>query len=205
MRLVLVDDQASFRDGMRALLGTVEGVEIVGEAASGEEAVGVVLGARPDLVFMDIRMPGVDGIEATRRINAQSPGTRILVLTTFDEDELVASAVAAGAIGYLLKGTPLDDILDIARLALRGYSTFGRGLGVKPAAKHDSPNPPRLPELSERERRVWQLIGEGLTNREVALRLHLTEGTIKNYVSALLGVLGVRHRTQAALLWRTMQ
>ena len=207
IRVLLADDQASFRDGLRELFATVAGVEIAGEAADGADAVEKALRLRPDVVLMDIRMPGMDGIAATRALRAQNPDACVLMLTTFDEDELVADAIRAGPMGYLLKGTPIEDIVSILHLALRGYTAIGRG--VVPAQRRRTETEEEVDEalrrsdrLTAREREIWELIGQGLTNREVANRLSLTEGTVRNYVSALLGTLGVRHRTQAALLWR---
>ncbi len=156
---------------------------------------------------MDIRMPVMDGIAATRKLREQNHEVCVLMLTTFDEDDLVADAIHAGAMGYLLKGTPIDDIVSILHLALRGYTALGRG--VLPGQRRRTETEEevgdalrRSDRLTAREREIWELIGQGLTNREVADRLSLTEGTVRNYVSALLGTLGVRHRTQAALLWR---
>ena len=197
MKILLADDQAAFRAGLRDVLSTVAGMEVVGEAANGEEAVRLSDELQPDVVLMDVRMPIMDGIAATRAICARLPGACVLVLTTFDEDELVTAAIRAGALGYLLKGTPVDDIASILQLALRGYTA----IGPRPVADEMAE---RVRQFTERERDIWALIGEGLTNREVAQRLFLSEGTVKNYVSTILGTLGVRHRTQAALLWRRM-
>lgn len=206
VRVLLADDQASFRTGLRDALSTVEAVAVIGEASNGSEAVRMAALLQPDAVLMDLRMPGMDGIAATRAICSERPGSCVLVLTTFDEDELVTAAIRAGALGYLLKGTPVDDIANILRLALRGYTAIGPGVRPNaPIAADDEGIDAILARsngFSDREREVWSLIGEGLTNREVAKQLFLSEGTVKNYVSAILGSLGVRHRTQAALLWR---
>jgi DNA-binding NarL/FixJ family response regulator len=207
IRLLLVDDQPSFRQGLCELFSTVDGVTIAGEAANGREAVDAARALAPDAILMDLHMPVMDGIAATRAIRAANPDACILVLTTFDEDEYVTQAVHAGAMGYLLKGTPIDDIVEILRLALRGYTALGRGLSAVASAPPagDAGRNDALAHagaLSDREREIWRLVGDGLTNREVAQRLALSEGTVKNYVSSILGTLGVRHRTQAALLWR---
>jgi DNA-binding NarL/FixJ family response regulator len=196
MKLVLVDDQTDFRSGLRDLLSSVDEVEVVGEASSGSEAVDVVLDLRPDITLMDIRMPDVDGITATASIRAKWPDACVLVLTTFDEDALVRGAMQAGAAGYLLKGMPLEEMLAVLHLALRGYTTVSPRAGSPNTFFED------VPDLSERERQIWRLLGEGCTNRDIAEQLFITEGTVKNYVSGVLAALGVRHRTEAALLWR---
>lgn len=208
MNIVIVDDQDDFRTGLCDLLGTVDDFKVVGEAADGKQAVDLVCQLQPDIVLMDIRMPRMDGITATRSIHAQWPNVCVLVLTTFDEDDLIAAAIQAGAMGYLLKGTPIDALADIIRLALRGYATFSRAI----VAPHNV-SAPSIPELSavekqadalsQREREVWRLIGLGATNRDIAISLSLTEGTVKNYVTNILSTLGARHRTEAALLWRS--
>lgn len=200
MKILIADDQPEFRTGLRDLLSTAEGIEVVGEAANGEEAVIAALRLRPDVTLMDIRMPVMDGIAATSAIRSRDPRACVLVLTTFDEDRLVRESMRAGACGYLLKGTPLDDMLAIFSLALRGYTAIGKGVHA-PAGDGQADN--RLAELSAREREILSLIGQGLTNRDIAEALYLTEGTVKNYVTQILGTLGVRHRTEAALLWRT--
>lgn len=200
MKLVLVDDQADFRSGLRDLLSSAAEMEIVGEAAHGEDAVEAVLKLRPDVTLMDIRMPVMDGIAATSAIRARWPDACVLMLTTFDEDALVRDAMRAGATGYLLKGMPLEDMRAILKLALRGYTT------IAPRVSARSPEidaAALAAHLSERERQIWALLGEGFTNRDIAEQLFITEGTVKNYVSGILGTLGVRHRTEAALLWRS--
>jgi len=206
IRVLLADDQPAFREGLRELLATADEIEVAGEAANGAEAVEAALRLAPDVVLMDIRMPKLDGIAAVRALRERRPDACVLMLTTFDDDELVAAAIEAGAMGYLLKGTPVDDIVDILHLALRGYTAIGRGVAPpRPRSRTDREVDHALRRsaaLGKRETEIWGLIGEGLTNREVAERLALTEGTVKNYVSSLLGTLGVRHRTQAALLWR---
>ena len=206
MKLVLVDDQADFRSGLRDLLSSAAGVEVIGEASEGREAVDVVLRLRPDITLMDIRMPRMDGIAATAAIRAEWPDACVLVLTTFDEDTLVRDAIQAGAAGYLLKGMPLAEMLAVFHLALRGYTTVGPRTGpvtaLAEATKSDGDAAVRAASLSERERQIWSFLGEGRTNRDIAERLFITEGTVKNYVSVVLSTLGVRHRTEAALLWR---
>lgn len=198
MRIFIADDQAAFRSGLRDLLASAPDIEIIGEAPNGKTAVESALSMRPDITLMDIRMPLMDGIAATAAIRDQWPDACILMLTTFDEDRLVQDSMRAGATGYLLKGTPLDDMLSIFSLALRGYTAIGKGVRPPSQPVEDE----RIERLSQREREILALIGEGLTNRDIAQALFLTEGTVKNYVTQILGTLGVRHRTEAALLWR---
>ncbi len=199
MNVLIVDDQVDFRTSLRDLLGSAPDVTVAGEASNGEEAVHAALELRPDIILIDIRMPVMDGIAATAAILKQWADACVLVLTTFDEDQLVRDALRAGAAGYLLKGTPLEDMLSIFALATRGYVAIGKG--VRPAAKTDEDQ--RIERLSQREREILALIGEGLTNRDIAKSLFLSEGTVKNYITQILGTLGVRHRTEAALLWRS--
>lgn len=199
MNILIVDDQAEFRSGLRDLLMTAPNVAVAGQAANGKEGIETALSLRPDITLMDIRMPVMDGIAATEAIRRQWTGACILVLTTFDEDRLVREAMRAGAAGYLLKGTPLEDMLSIFSLAVRGYTAIGKGVRQAAHAAEDE----RIERLSQREREILSLIGEGLTNRDIAHALSLTEGTVKNYITQILGTLAVRHRTEAALLWRS--
>jgi DNA-binding NarL/FixJ family response regulator len=160
---------------------------------------------RPDIVLMDLRMPVVDGIAATRAIRAQAPATKILVLTTFDEDELVRKAIAAGAAGYLLKASPVDDIGAVIALAMKGYAAFAPGIigdATAPSIVTDVP-PGALAALTPRERDVLRELGTGATNRVIAKRLGLTEGTVRNYVTRILSQLALTSRTQAALFARS--
>ena len=199
MKLLIADDQREFRTGLRDLLCAADGIEVIGEAANGEDAVHAALALHPDITLMDIRMPVMDGVAATRAIRTAWPRACILMLTTFDEDRLVRESMSAGACGYLLKGTPLEDMLAIFALALRGYTSIGKGVRLPTQAKGREE---QFRALSARERDILELIGKGFTNRDIAETLFLTEGTVKNYVTQILGTLGVRHRTEAALLWR---
>ncbi|HET9095517.1 MAG TPA: response regulator transcription factor [Candidatus Baltobacteraceae bacterium] len=199
MNILIADDQAEFRSGLRDLLSSAPGVEVIGEASNGDEAVAAALRLDPDITLMDIRMPVMDGIAATLAIRSRNPQACVLVLTTFDEDRLVRESMRAGACGYLLKGTPLEDMLAIFALAVRGYTAIGKGVRLPDHHQHADE---RIAQLSEREREILALIGDGLTNRDIASTLFLTEGTVKNYVTQILSALGVRHRTEAALLWR---
>ncbi|HEY1655295.1 MAG TPA: response regulator transcription factor [Candidatus Tumulicola sp.] len=178
MKALLVDDQPEFRKSLRDLLASVPGFEIVGEAGDGKEAVALALESRPDIILMDIRMPRMDGIAATTAIRKVWAAARILVLTTFDDDRLIQEAIAAGAAGYLLKGTPLDDFVAILRLATKGYIAIGRGNVQRPLGDYDNLRE-RAERLNERERQIWALIGGGHTNRDIAQRLFLTEGTVR--------------------------
>jgi len=202
VKALLVDDQLEFRESLRDLLASVPDVEIVGEAGNGEKAIAIALDTRPDIILMDIRMPGVDGIAATMAIRKAWPDARILVITTFDDDRLIQEAIGAGATGYVLKGTPLDDLVAILRLATKGYISIGRGNVQRPVNDANDQMRERAKRLSERERQIWALLGRGHTNRDIAGRLFLTGGTVKNYITTILSTLGVRHRTEAALLWR---
>jgi DNA-binding NarL/FixJ family response regulator len=212
LRLLLVDDQALFREGLRTLLGLQEDFEVVGEAANGEEAVACVRSLAPDVVLMDLRMPVLDGVEATRRIVAEQPDCRVIVLTTFEEDEEVFSALRAGAAGYLLKASPSGKLCEAIRLATRGESflepsvtakvvgEFAR-MGARTARRMA---PPLAEPLSVRERDVLRLLAEGRSNKEIASELGIAEGTVKNHMSNVLGKLGALDRTQAALRAREL-
>ena len=201
MKILIADDQTAFRNGLRDLLGRAREIDIVGEAANGKEAVEAALSLRPDITLMDIRMPVLDGVAATAAIRRQWADACVIVLTTFDEDHLIRRSMRAGASGYLLKGTPLKDMLAIFALAIGGYTTIGKG--VRPPAQDCVDE--RIGRLTQRERDILALVGEGQTNRDIAEALFLTEGTVKNYISQILVTLGVRHRTEAALLWRKMR
>jgi DNA-binding NarL/FixJ family response regulator len=205
IRVVLVDDQDAFRIGMRALLSTIPGVTVVGEAGNGRDAVAVAARERPDIVLMDLRMPLVDGIAATRAIRARTPSTRILALTTFDDDDLVRKAIAAGAAGYLLKASPVDDIGAVLTLAMKGYAAFAPGIiGTESAPAFFAEVPAdALAALTPRERDVLNEMGTGASNRAIGERLGLTEGTVRNYVTRILSQLGLTSRTQAALFARS--
>jgi DNA-binding NarL/FixJ family response regulator len=211
IRVLLVDDQKLMREGLRTLLELEQGIEIVAEAGDGAAAVARFQELEPDVVLMDIRMPGMDGVEATRRIRAAAPEARILMLTTFDEDELVYEAVRAGARGYLLKDVSGADLAE----AITAVAAGGAALQPTVARKvmdafarlaKPAPQPERhLAEpLSARERAVLGLVARGLSNKEIAERLFLAEGTVKNHVSAILQKIGARDRTQAALQARKL-
>jgi DNA-binding NarL/FixJ family response regulator len=211
IRVLIVDDQALIREGLKILLELEEGIEIVGEAAEGSSGVAAYASARPDVVLMDIRMPLMDGVEATKRIRALDPDARILVLTTFDEDRLVLDAVRAGARGYLLKDLSGADLAAALREVAAGGAALQAGVARKVMDAYarlagDAEIAGRLPveDLSSRERSVLVLLAQGLSNKEIAARLFLSEGTVKNHVSAILQKIGARDRTQAALRARDL-
>ena len=208
IRVLLVDDQAILRQGLQALLNLEDDIQIVGEAGHGREALSVIQRSLTtpnavDLVLMDIRMPVMDGVAATREILRQFPAIKVLVLTTFDDDELVQHAVQAGAVGYLLKDTPSEEVAQAIRAVHRGYAQFGPGIFQK-MRPQTVPSKPAVPlgfdDLTPRELEVLALIGQGASNREIAQALFLSEGTVKNHVTNILSRLNLRDRTQAALL-----
>jgi len=199
-RVVVVDDQELVRTGFAMILEKA-GVEVVGQGANGEEGVALALEHRPDVVLMDVRMPGVDGIEATRRIAAVPDGPRVLVLTTFDLDEYVFAAVEAGASGFVLKDVPPDDLVHAVRVVARGEAMLAPALIrrlLERFARQGSPAPNAV-QLSERESGVARLVARGLSNAEIAADLFLSEATVKTYVSRLLTKLDLRDRVQVAV------
>lgn len=205
--VMLVDDQQIIRQGLKTLLDLEEDITIVGDADNGETALARLAQLQrsdqlPAVVLMDMRMPVMDGVAATGAIATQYPSIQVLVLTTFDDDDLIAQAMAVGAKGYLLKDTPSEELAQAIRSVAKGYSQFGPGILEKMlAGQQQSVDVPEgFDELTPREKDVLRLIGTGANNREIAEALFLSEGTVKNHVTRLLGRLGVRDRTQAALL-----
>jgi len=206
LRLLLVDDQVLFREGLRLLLATRPELEVVGEAGDGEEALREVARLRPDVVLMDLRMPLLDGVAATRRLRALQPECRVIALTTFDDDEYVFDALRAGAVGYLLKDVSSPKLFEAIRAAARGESFLQPSVAAKVVAEFarlagqaPSSAAPLVEPLSERERQVLRLMAAGATNKEIAAQLFIAPGTVKNHVTSILGKLGVSDRTQAAL------
>ena len=206
IRLLLVDDQALLRESLGLLLSVQSDLCVVGEAANGEEALRQAAALRPDVVLMDLRMPVLNGVAATRRLRASQLETRVIVLTTFDDDEDVFEALRAGAVGYLLKDVSGDKLVEAVRAAARGESFLQPAIAAKVVAEFarltDARPPPALPlpePLSERELEVLRLLATGATNREIAAALFIAEGTVKNYLTSILGKLGARDRTQALL------
>jgi DNA-binding NarL/FixJ family response regulator len=206
IRVLICDDQAIVCEGLRAILEGVGDIEVVGVANNGVEAIELTRTTRPDLVLMDLKMPRMNGIQATKAICEQFPGVRILVLTTYDEDDWVIDAIRSGAAGYVLKDTPQEDLLKAIMETMMGWSHIDPQVAGK-LLKHVAEQPDRvLPEpklighLSEREREVLRLLASGLSNANIAQTLFLSDGTVKNYVSIIFSKLGVADRTQAALL-----
>jgi DNA-binding NarL/FixJ family response regulator len=202
IRLLLVDDQTLFRQGLASLLSLEEDLEIVGQASHGKEAIALTEQLQPDVILMDVRMPICDGVVATREIHQRFPWIRILVFTTFDEDEYIWQSLQAGALGYLLKSTPAAQLAAAIRTLHQGYCQLGSTIAHKVFAQLNplsSVKQNSYQHLSERELEVLTLVAQGKNNREIAKALHLSEGTVKNYVSQILARLGLRDRTQAAL------
>ncbi len=201
--ILLVDDQRLLREGLRTLLELHPDLKVVGEAGDGDEAERTVERVEPDVVLMDLRMPRVDGVTATRRITARWPQLPVLVLTTYDDDDLVFQALGAGACGYLLKDVGSDALAEAVRAAARGESPLQPSVARKVISRlrgHGLQDDIQLLEaLTEREVEVLALLATGATNREIAGRLFLSEGTVKNYISAILTKTGLRGRTEAAL------
>lgn len=202
IRVLLADDQPLFRQGLASLLSLEDDLEIVGQANNGQEAITITEQLQPDVILMDVRMPVCDGVKATREIHQRFPWIRVLVLTTFDEDEYIWESLQAGALGYLLKSTPSSQLATAIRTVYQGHSQLGPTIAQKVFSQLHPPVSPKQNThhaLSERELEVLSLIGQGKNNREIAQTLYLTEGTVKNYVSQILSRLGLRDRTQAAL------
>jgi DNA-binding NarL/FixJ family response regulator len=211
IRIVIADDQMLFREGLRTLLSTRNDLEIVGEASDGEEAIALVESLHPSVVLMDLRMPRLDGIQATARIRERFPSTAILVLTTFDDDANLFGALRAGADGYLLKDVALETLVAAIHAAARGESflqTTVTGRVVAAFTRLMEAGGPRaealVVPLSRREREILSLLGDGASNKEIADRLNLAEGTVKNHVTNILTKLDVRDRTQAAIRGRQL-
>ncbi len=226
IRVLIADDQALIRRGMAMLLGAEPDIEVVGQAADGVEAVQLAAQLRPDVVLMDLHMPRKSGVLATREITAALPRTRVMVLTTFDRDELVFDAVRAGAQAYLLKDVSEDEVLETVRAVHRGDSRLTPQVARKvmdqfrrlaeqlarrsadpaeaarpvPSASPEAPPIPAQDPLTEREAAVLELLAKGQSNRQIALSLHLAEGTVKNHVSRIMQKLHANTRTELAVL-----
>jgi DNA-binding NarL/FixJ family response regulator len=209
IRLLLVDDQGLFREGLRTLLSVQPGLDVVGEAGNGEEALALAAALRPDVVLMDVRMPVLDGVAATRRLRGSQPECRVIMLTTFDDDEYVFEGLRAGAVGYLLKDAPSAKLVEAIRAAAHGESFLQPSVAAKVVAEFTrlagqgptEPAPPRAPVLAEpltdRELEILRLVAAGASNKEIAAHLFLAEGTVKNHLTNILGKLAAPGRMQA--------
>ncbi|MEU0568514.1 response regulator transcription factor [Nonomuraea sp. NPDC005983] len=208
VRVLLVDDQVLMRQGLRKLLEIEDGIEVVGEAADGEAALRAVPGCGPDVALVDARMPRMDGVELIARLTAEHPRVAAIVLSTFDEDEYVFGALRAGAVGYLMKDCSPDDLVSAIHRAARGETVLASPVAARLVAELRHVPQGRSgfhgeERLSSREAEVARLVAAGASNREIATRLFITEGTVKNHVSSALRKLGLRDRTQLALHLRS--
>lgn len=204
VRVLICDDQEVVREGLRAILGSVPGLEVVGVAANGAEVIEAVGKLTPDVVLMDLNMPIKNGVQATREIATDHPDVKVLVLTTYDAEEWVVDAIRAGAGGYMLKDAPRDQLVAAIRGTAAGGTYVDPGVAgdlfAMVASTDSVPTTTVGENLTERERDVLRLVGQGMSNAEIADRLFLSEGTVRNYVSAVLAKLQVADRTQAAVL-----
>lgn len=204
MQVIICDDQALIRDSLAMLLNLEKDIEVVGQAEDGLEGVELAEQHQPDLVLMDLKMPGMNGVEATRQIHARWPGIKVLVLTTYDDDEWVFDAIRAGASGYLLKDTPREEVIKAVRGTVEGKSFVDPAVAGKlmhqVTSRQTQLSAAITNRLTEREVDVLKLLAKGFTNAEIAGRLYLSEGTVRNHVSAILAKLDVADRTQAAVI-----
>ncbi len=221
IRVLIAEDQEIVRRGLKVLLATQPDVEVVAEAEDGQQAVDLIVELnteqqRPDVVLMDIKMPGMDGVAATKVIMERFPETKIVVLTTFEDNQFIAEALSYGAKGYLLKDTPLEELAGVIRSIAKGYTQFGPGILEKLVSADTSISigqssealtepsqadlPPGFSSLTPKEKEVLCLIAQGSNNKEIAAALYVSEGTVRNHISHILGRLNVRDRTQAAII-----
>jgi DNA-binding NarL/FixJ family response regulator len=202
IQILIADDHTLFRDGLRALFGSLPDTELVGEATTGDEAVALAETLQPDVVLMDIQMPGQNGIEATRRIVQTSPHIGVVVVTMFEDDDSVFAAMRAGARGYVLKGADQDEMLRVVRAVARGEALFGPAIASRLASFFQIPSPAPetvFPELTSRERELLELIAQGLSNQEIAAQLTISIKTVRNHVSNIFNKLQVADRVQAVI------
>jgi len=206
IRVLIVDDQALFREGVRTILSVQDDIEVVGEASNGEEALRLAVQYQPDVVLMDLRMPVMDGVTATKRLKSSLPNCKTIVLTTFDDEESVFDGLRGGAVGYLLKDVNSEKLYEAIRAAARGEYFLLPSITAKVVAEFSrlAPQPHKtdisLPEpLSNRELEVLRLVATGASNKEIAEDLVIAEGTVKNNVTSILNKMGVRDRAQAVI------
>ncbi len=206
IRLMIIEDQWMIRDGLAALAQIADNIDVVATGADGTEAIALASRHQPDVVLMDIKMPKLNGIEATRRIKESHPTIAVLVLTTFEEDDLIHDAFAAGAVGYLTKDIAAEDLADAIATAAKGIVQLTPGVAArvfpKPSAQRREldDEAETISHLTPREREVLRLLATGATNPEIGRQLHISKGTAKNHVSAILRQLGIKDRTQAAVI-----
>ncbi len=202
IRLLIVDDQALVRQGLAQLLSLDEEIEIVGQGADGRQAIDLIGSTRPDVVLMDLRMPNVDGVTAIKKIREAHPEIRILVLTTFDDDESIVTAMQAGASGYLLKDAPSERLAAAIKAVNEGYTQLAPSVTPKLLSLMNplsTPKPELLKSFTSRELDILKLIGEGKSNKEIAETLFITEGTVKNHITRILSHLNLQNRTEVAV------
>lgn len=216
LKIIIADDQTLMRDGLQTILQLEDDIDVVATAENGEEACRLVHVHNPDLVLMDIRMPVMNGIEAVKKLRVESPHTKVLVLTTFDEDDYIIDALASGAVGFLLKDIPTDKLLQAIRDAAKGSIMLPSSIAVKLAARLAAPSHQARPQLSgarskltevkftEREMSIITLMVEGRNNRDIAQLLFMSEGTVKNYISSIYDKIGTNDRTQAVIWLKDM-
>ncbi|MBO9599013.1 MAG: response regulator transcription factor [Cohnella sp.] len=216
LKIIIADDQTLMRDGLQTILQLEDDIEVVATAENGEEACRLVAIHDPDLVLMDIRMPVMNGIEAVKKLREQSPHTKVLVLTTFDEDDYIIDALASGAVGFLLKDIPTDKLLQAIRDAASGSIMLPSSIAVKLAARLAAPHQNARPQTSgarnkltevkftDREMSIIALMVEGRNNRDIAQLLFMSEGTVKNYISSIYDKIGTNDRTQAVIWLKDM-
>lgn len=203
MKVLIVDDDALIREGLKILLDLEEDIEVVGTAVNGQEALEVCKVKSPDIVLMDIRMPILDGVLGTKLIKEYSKGIKVVILTTFKDDEYIKEAIKNGAEGYILKNQPSDSIIESLRTVAKGNAVFEREVvdSITSMLKEGTRKDPASFNISERHFDILKLIGEGLSNKEIASTLFLSEGTVRNYVTELLEKLELRDRTQLAIFY----
>jgi DNA-binding NarL/FixJ family response regulator len=198
IRILLAEDQTLMRQGLKTILDLEPGFRVVGETGDGAAAVTLALQLRPDIILMDVQMPGLNGVEATAAICKTWPEARIIILTTFDRDDYVFTGVRAGAVGYLLKDQPAPKLLDTIRAVHAGEAFIQPEIASRALRATLHPTDGLVEPLSDRERDVLVMLAQGIANKEIANKLHIAEGTVKNHVSNILGKLQAQNRTQAA-------